>query len=114
MIAFGGKHMTLIGWENAMFLAMWVFFALNAAAYTPPMFGANGYLKQPYKIIRFFLIPFCVSSISVACNASPNECRLLFPRDGTLLAMLISIMLSILIVGSFIHYKVLPRCPCYS
>merc|ERR1712062_443075 len=92
---------------------MCVFFALNAAAYTPPLFGPNGYLKNKWKMARFYLIPLCVSSISVACGASHDECRLLFPRDGGLLAALILVMLSILIFGSLIHYKVLPKCPCH-
>eukprot|EP01084_Bolivina_argentea_P046104 84877_1 len=70
MFAFGIDNMTLDAWATACVLATFVFFALNAAAYHPPLMGQNGYLRHYFKIARFWLIPFCVSSISVACNAS--------------------------------------------
>ena len=128
MISFGADNMTLAGWENgihtslftpmchhlplntAMVLALFVFFALNAAAFEPPI---RGYLRNYFKMIRFYMIPFCVSSISVACNASKRECMLLFPTDQALLALLLAVMAGIVGVGSVIHYAVLPRCSCY-
>ena len=93
-------------------MATFVFFALNAAAFTSPLTGPKGYIRNPFKITRFWLIPFCVSSISVACNAAEDECQLLFPTDKILCIYLICIMIGIMLIGSIIHYCILPKCPC--
>eukprot|EP01084_Bolivina_argentea_P062007 113369_1 len=114
MFIFGAKNMPSNGWETALVLATFVFFALNAAAYHPPLFGPKGYIHNYFKMIRFYIIPFCVSSISVACNASKSQCKLLFPTDTTLLIYHISIMFAILIIGSIIHFIILPQCPCHA
>merc|ERR1712228_491026 len=113
MICFGIKHMPLIAWLNAAVLATFVCITLNAAAYTAPACGTNGYFKHPFKVSRFWMIPFCVSSISVACNASKDECLLLFPTDTTLLIIHLFTMTAILSIGSFIHCFILPKCACH-
>ena len=95
-------------------LATLVSVALNAAAYHPPPCGPNGYFKNYFKVARFWGIPFCVSSISVACNASPDECKLLFPTDVTLLQIHVAVMVFIMAIGSLIQFVILPKCPCHS
>lgn len=91
---------------NALVLAMFVFIALNSAAYSPPMFGPNGYSKQYFKIARFFLIPFCVSSISVVCKLS-DDCQRFFPTNPIHLMLLLIILGVIIVGGSVAHYLLL-------
>ena len=109
MVTVGAKHMSLMAWLNAMFVALFVFFALNAAAYQPPLCGPKGYLKHPFKIARFFAIPFCVSSSSIACSmAGDAECILLFPVDLFLCNLQIAGMVVIFVAGLFVHCIVSP------
>ncbi len=61
----GFDHIDAKNMVNAVVLASFLCIALNAAAYSPPLLGPNGYIHEPFKILRFWLIPFCVSSISV-------------------------------------------------
>ena len=109
MITVGAKHMSLMAWLNGIFVATFVFFALNAAAYQPPLCGSNGYLKHPFKIARFFAIPFCVSTSSIACTmAGHEECMLLFAADQFLCIMQIVGMVVIFVAGLFVHCIVSP------
>ena len=109
MITVGAKHMGSMGWLNGLFVAIFVFFALNAAAYQSPLCGPKGYLKHPFKIARFFAIPFCVSTSSIACTmAGDDECVLLFPVDQFLCIMQIAGMIAIFVAGLFIHCIVSP------
>ncbi len=84
--------------------------ALNAAAYYSPACGHNGYFKNYFKVLKFWIIPFCVSSISVACNSSPNECILLFPINDFLLIIHLSGMSGIILIGMTINTCILPKC----
>eukprot|EP01083_Nonionella_stella_P057370 150626_1 len=103
MLSFGYNCMPSIAWINASVLATFVCVALNAAAYHPPLYGTNGYLTNYFKIGRFWIIPFCVSSISVACNTSATQCKFLFPTDHRLLIVHIVGMFGILVIGCFVH-----------
>ena len=94
--------------RTATVLASFVSVALNAAAYYAPACGKNGYFKNYFKVSRFWMIPFCVSSISVACNSSPNDCMLLFPTNPMLLMVHLSGMAGIITVGLFINQCILP------
>ena len=109
MVTVGAKHMSLMAWLNGIFVALFVFFALNAAAYQAPLCGPRGYLKHPFKIGRFFAIPFCVSTSSIACSmAGDEECMLLFATDHFLCIMQIVGMVVIFVSGLFIHCIVSP------
>ena len=83
--------------------------ALNAAAYYAPPCGQNGYFKNYFKVVRFWMIPFCVSSISVACNSSPNDCKLLFPTNDLLLIIFLCGIIGIMTIGLIINKCILPR-----
>eukprot|EP00483_Globobulimina_turgida_P005608 UN05618 len=106
MFSFGFENMPTTAWVSAMVLATFVFIALNAAAYHSPPCGSMGYFRDYFKVFKFWLIPFCVSSVSVACNISPNHCKLLFPRNTALLIIHLCGMLGIILIGSIIHYIV--------
>ena len=108
MITHGAAEMPNNTFKVAIVMSCFVGFALNSAAYTPPLTGPNGYLRHKFKIIRFFLIPFCVSSVSIACD-STKECRLLFPTLSFELVIQILVMFTIVFGGSFIHYCILPK-----
>ena len=84
--------------------------ALNAAVYHAPACGTNGYFRDYFKVLRFWLIPFCVSSISVACDASPDECVLLFPTDPVHLFIHLFGMAAIITIGLLINRCVAPKC----
>eukprot|EP01084_Bolivina_argentea_P217176 368808_1 len=109
MFSFGIKNMSMNAWGNAAVLATFVCVALNAAAYHGPLCGQHGYTNNYFKILRFWCIPFCVSSISVACNASPTDCMYLFPTNLTFLAIQISVIVVIISIGSFQYFYVLPK-----
>eukprot|EP01084_Bolivina_argentea_P128454 227066_1 len=110
--AFGIQYMSAIAWLSAAVLATFVWVLLNAAAYHAPACGQKGYFKNYFKVLKFWLIPFCVSSISVACNLAPHECKLLFPTDTMLLIYHLCGMLGIMCIGSIIHYLILPKVKC--
>ena len=87
---------------NGIVIGCILFFALNAAAYKPPF---KKYISTPLKVLRFWLIPFCVSTVSVSCSKSGiNKCNLFFPVDKIMLVILLSVIISILGFGSLIHY----------
>ena len=88
-------------------MACLVWIPLNAAQYKSPL---SNYLKQYFGIIKLWIIPFCVSSISIGCNIVPNECNLTFPTDTTLLLVHIAGMIGIIVIGCIIHYILLPIC----
>lgn len=86
---------------NAFVAATLLFIALNAATYKPPF---NEYIKSPLKIFRFWLIPFCVSSISVSCaRVGKDYCAFFFPKQNIPLIIHLTGLFSILIIGSIIH-----------
>mmetsp|Transcript_47214 Transcript_47214/g.78337 ORF Transcript_47214/g.78337 Transcript_47214/m.78337 type:complete len:181 (+) Transcript_47214:45-587(+) len=104
IVVIGAKHLHYMHWFNGVFVAVFVFFALNAAAYQPPMCGESGYTKHPFKIARFFLIPFCVSTASVACGMAHDECMLLFPTDPLLMWTQIGCMVVLFGIGMTGHH----------
>ena len=109
MITVGAKHMSLESCLTGIFVATFVFCALNSAAYHPPLCGPKGYIKHPFKIARFFAIPFCVSTSSIACSvAGRDECILLIPVDQFLFIIQISGMVVIFVTGFIIHCAVSP------
>ena len=48
----------------------------------------------------------------MACNASKDQCKLLFPTDSKLFTIHVCVMIAIVIIGCIIHYGILPNCPC--
>ena len=88
-------------------MACFVWIPLNAARYKSP---ASKYLKDYAPFIKLWIIPFCVSSISIGCNNAPKECKLLFPTDSQLLLSHIGGMIGIICIGCIIHFVLLPLC----
>ena len=88
-------------------MACFVCIPLNAARYNSP---ASKYFKDYAPIIRLWIIPFCVSSISIGCNNASKECKLLFPTNTQLLLPHIGGMIGIISIGCIIHFVLLPLC----
>jgi len=105
IFSFGLRNMPKEAWVNAVVLASFVCMTLNAAAYVPD----TGYFRNYFKVVRFWIIPFSVSSISVACSSSKGECMMLFPTDPTLLLIHIGTIIFIMTTGSLIHRIVLRK-----
>eukprot|EP00483_Globobulimina_turgida_P005458 UN05468 len=113
MFAFGFRHMTARSWVTASSLAGFICIVLSAATYYTPACGPNGHFKI-FMIFTFWIIPFSVSSVYIACNAAHNECRLLLPTDGVLFVINISGIIAILFIGSVMHYFCAPICKVYT
>ena len=92
---------------NAIVIAFILFVALNAAAYKGPF---KEYVKS-FKIFRFWLIPFCVSTVSVACSkVGQTKCRYFFPYSTSSLMIQVFIIIGIIAGGSFINFFLMTSC----
>lgn len=67
---------------NACVVAVVVGVALNASAMGAEDLAAYA-RASPFRVLRFFLIPFCVSLFSSVVAASEGEFVSVFPRDAT-------------------------------
>ena len=87
--------------------------ALNAAAYQGPF---SNYIQNPFKISKFFLIPLCVSSLSIGCTKS-DACAFLIPTDTMMLTSQMLFQIAILTFGSLLQMyslkKLKERYPLY-
>ena len=69
-------------WLTALLVALIVGIALNAAALQDS--GVRDYIVEaPFRCLRFFLIPFCVSSLSAISQINGDHFVLLFPSETT-------------------------------
>ena len=60
-------------------------------------------LSNIFLIARFFLIPFCVSSMSIACNKSDGCTSFLLPKKQSLCIQQIIFQVTILVLGFILH-----------
>ena len=99
------SKMTASDFEDGLIAGLFIGILLNFAAYPK---GSNVSFKDycskdnAFRIARFFIIPFCVSTISIAC-AEVNNCHALFPTDGVSLFLLIFIMVGVVIFGKIVN-----------
>ena len=69
-------------WLTALLVALIVGIALNAAALEDS--GVRDYIVEaPFRCLRFFLIPFCVSSLSAISQINGDHFVLVFPSETT-------------------------------
>lgn len=85
-----------------LMMSFFVGVALNSSAYRSPF---KKYMANIFQIGRFFLIPFCVSSLSIGCTKS-NQCHFLFPTESSKIVQQWIFQLLILIIGLIIHYVI--------
>ncbi len=91
------SSMTANNWANSTLLATLIGVANNSAA-----IGSHSLLKwfcdNPFRFIRFFCIPFCVSSMSVVAGNHPDDFFLVFPSDLTILSTCLSSAVALVVV----------------
>ena len=69
-------------WLTAAAVAAIVGVALNAAALDDQQPVLLQLRKQPFRCVRFFLIPFCVSSLSAISEMNGDDFVLMFPKES--------------------------------